>query len=300
MENEALVKLIQKREQVRENMATLYQQNHGLIFGICRKYCPMWREPGGRLSPDMEDLLQQAYIGMDRAVKSYDPSAGTSFSTWAVPIIKQEISRYRAACGTPIKVSEHERALYYQYDRLTRYMIQNMGRKPTESEYSRFIGVSIEKVRKMEKRVHDAYTVLSLDTPLEGDDGSQTTLGDFVADARNDMEAAEDRMFWGQVGAAMDACMERMEEKQADVIRLRQEGFSRKEIAEFMGINVSAVDTLEKKGYTVLSRDRRVKQFAYDSGVLLDHERREWLEEEKWKRIMCVDMEPMRELFVVG
>ncbi len=300
MENEALVKLIQKREQVRENMATLYQQNHGLIFGICRKYCPMWREPGGRLSPDMEDLLQQAYIGMDRAVKSYDPSAGTSFSTWAVPIIKQEISRYRAACGTPIKVSEHERALYYQYDRLTRYMIQNMGRKPTESEYSRFIGVSIEKVRKMEKRVHDAYTVLSLDTPLEGDDGSQTTLGDFVADTGNDMEAAEDRIFWEQAGAAIDACMDRMEEKQADVIRLRQEGFSRKEIAEFMGINVSAVDTLEKKGYTVLSRDRRVKQFAYDSGVLLDHERREWLEEEKWKRIMCVDMEPMRELFVVG
>lgn len=300
MENEALVKSVQDRDHEKENMAALYQQNHGLIFGICRKYCPMWREPGGGLSPDMEDLLQQAYIGLDRAVKSYDPSAGASFSTWAVPIIKREISRYRAACGTPIKVSEHERALYYQYDRLTRYTIQNMGRKPTESEYSRFLGVSIEKVRKMEKRAYDAYTVVSLDAPVEGDDGSQTTLEDFVADARNDMEAAEDRMFWEQAGAAMDACMERMEEKQADVIRLKQEGFSRKEIAEFMGIKTSTVDALEKKGLMALQRDSKVKQFGYDSGILVDQERRDWLEEKNWEKILRGIREPAREMFAFG
>ena len=299
MENEALVQLIQNRDHERDNMAALYQQNHGLIFGICRKYCPTWREPGGGLSPDMEDLLQQAYIGLDRAVKSYDPSAGASFSTWAVPIIKQEISRYRAACGTPIKVSEHERALYYQYDRLTRYMVQNRGRKPTESEYSRFLGVSIEKVRKMEKWAYDAYTVVSLDTPVEGDDGSQTTLEDFVADARNDMEAAEDRMFWERAGAAMDVCMDRMEEKQADVIRLKQEGFSRKEIAEFMGIKASTVDALEKKGLMVLRRDSKVKQFGYDSGILVDQERRDWLEEKNWEKILRGIKEPAREMAAV-
>lgn len=300
MENEALVQLVQDRDHEKENMATLYQQNHGLIFGICRKHCPMWMLPGGRLSPDMEDLLQQAYIGLDRAVKSYDPSAGASFSTWAVPIIKQEISRYRAACGAPIKVSEHERALYYQYDRLTRYMIQNRSRKPTESEYSHFLGVSIEKVRKMEKWAHDAYTVVSLDSPVEGDEGRQTTLEDFVVDTRDDMEAAEDRMFWEQAGAAMDACMDRMEEKQADVIRLKQEGFSRKEIAEFMGIKTSTVDTLEKKGLIVLRRDSKVKQFAYDSGVLLDQQRRDWLEEENWEKILRDIREPAREMFAVG
>ena len=74
MENEALVPFIQEREN--ENMAALYQQNNRLLFSLCRKHCPMWMLPGGRLSPDMEDLLQQAYIGLDRAVKSYDPSAG--------------------------------------------------------------------------------------------------------------------------------------------------------------------------------------------------------------------------------
>ena len=76
MNNEELVALIQAGDHVSENMTMLYQQNRRFITGIALPFSN---------SSDLEDLMQEAYFGLERAVSKYDASLGYKFLTYADP-----------------------------------------------------------------------------------------------------------------------------------------------------------------------------------------------------------------------
>ena len=82
--NEELVKKIKAGEDVAGNMAKLWQQNKNFVYSIARKYG----------ESEIDDLMQEGYLGMYRAVGNYDLSAGTSFLSYAGFWIKQAIQRY--------------------------------------------------------------------------------------------------------------------------------------------------------------------------------------------------------------
>ena len=106
MNNEELVERIQAGEY--ELLEKLYEQNKGILFQTARKFRGM--EP-------LEDLMQQAYIGLHEAVFRFDASVGTAFLTYATYWISQSLYRYVENCGRVIRVPIKVQALYYQYNR---------------------------------------------------------------------------------------------------------------------------------------------------------------------------------------
>ena len=82
--NEDLVSRIQSGEDVQNNMLKLWQQNQGMIEELAGKYCHM---------AEKEDLKQEAYFAICKAVDSYDPDKGSSFLTWAIFWIWKQMQR---------------------------------------------------------------------------------------------------------------------------------------------------------------------------------------------------------------
>ena len=97
MTNEQLALRIKAGEDVADNMLQLYQQNMGIIKDYARKYRSMAEE---------EDLQQEAYFAICKAVDSYDPDKGVSFLSWAVYWIRQQLLRYCQNNGTYNKENE--------------------------------------------------------------------------------------------------------------------------------------------------------------------------------------------------
>lgn len=108
MTNEELVALIQAGDHVQDNMGQLYQQNREFIVKIALPYSK---------SVELEDLVQEAYFGLEKAVQRYDPTTGFKFLTYAEDCIRGTIQRYcqkkrqleAASCsyiGRHFKVSE--------------------------------------------------------------------------------------------------------------------------------------------------------------------------------------------------
>lgn len=91
MSNEELVERIQSGEDAQNNMLKLWQQNRGMIERLANDYSKV---------EEREDLKQEAYFGLYRAVESYNPNKGSSFLTWAIYWIRQSMQRYCQNNGT--------------------------------------------------------------------------------------------------------------------------------------------------------------------------------------------------------
>lgn len=87
-------------------MSLLYEQNRGLLYAVARRYLAM---------ESIEDLMQQAYLGLYEAVQHFKPEEGAKFSTYAIYWIRQSIRRYLDHCGRVLRIPVQEQELYYQY-----------------------------------------------------------------------------------------------------------------------------------------------------------------------------------------
>lgn len=254
MDNETLAAMIQAGENRKEALEALYEQNRGLIWKLCRKYS---------YGLEMEDLMQQAYIGLHRAALEYRSGKDSAFSSYAALVIRRELARYRDSCGQMVRVPEAEQRLYYEHERLARYMEASYGRKPTEQEYSRYLGVSVEKVRKMEKLAVDHY-ITSLDTPVSGEDGKETTLGELQAGEESGIEDALERYAGEQLSACLWGCVGELPERLQDVLRLRTEGITLARIGAMLGVSFQRVRAMYGEGLRMLRKKRAVKELGRD------------------------------------
>lgn len=91
MTNEEIVSLIRTNENVQENMRQLWQQNKGFVASIAKKY---------RGYAEMEDLMQEGYIGLNDAVEHYKEGKGALFTSYAAFWIRSRIRRYVEQSGT--------------------------------------------------------------------------------------------------------------------------------------------------------------------------------------------------------
>ena len=204
-------------------------ENNGLIWSIVRRYY------GRGVDPD--DLYQLGCLGFLKAVKGFDFSYGTCFSTYAVPKIAGEIRRFLRDDGT-IKVSrsirEQAQILYSARERLR----QELGREPVLSELSQSTGLSAEEIAQIEQ---------ATDTPeslqLETSDG--LTLEGMLG-----TDAPEDRMV-EQI--ALREAIDHLPEKERLTILLRYfKGLTQAQTAKIMKVSQVQVSRLERRGLSKL------------------------------------------------
>ena len=204
-------------------------ENNGLIWSIARRYY------GRGVDPD--DLYQLGCLGFLKAVRGFDFSYGTCFSTYAVPKIAGEIRRFLRDDGA-IKVSrsmrEQAQMLYTERGRLR----QALGREPTLSELSEVTGLSPEEI---------AQTDIATEAP---ESLQQETADGLTLEGMLGTDAPEDGLVEQIV---LREAVAALPEKERMTILLRYfRGMTQQQTARVLGVSQVQISRLERRGLTRL------------------------------------------------
>lgn len=260
--NEELVRKIKAGEDVTENMAKLWQQNKNFVYTIARKYG----------ESEIDDLMQEGYLGMYRAVGNYELSAGTSFLSYAGFWIKQAIQRYHQD-NKHIHIPVYAQENISKYKKFRNAYRMYFGKEPTREQICCYLGISYEALEKIESAA-EAGKAGSMDKEIAGTDG--ITYGDMIADPKDNYESVFDDLEREQLKGILWGLVDGLPGRSPEVIRMRyQKDMTLDKIGEAIGITREAARQWQRKGITELRKPSRVNQIRefyngeiYSRGVI--------------------------------
>lgn len=246
MSNEELVKEIQAGEIGR--LADLYLCNKGFISLMARKYKGMAEE---------EDLMQDGYIGLQMAAERFDASLEVPFINYAADWIRQGMQRCVNSTGS-IRIPEYTLNDLRKYQRIYTEITSCTGREPNDEEIAAAMGISMERIANI-KAAGYIKTVSSLDERISDDE--DLTLSDTVSDGKDIAERFVEEEADEECKEAIWAAVDSLEERQAEVIKLRFKGkMTFREAADNIGISMHEARKAQKMGLEKLSRNKRIRQ----------------------------------------
>ena len=156
--NEQLVQKIKAGEDVTGNMAKLWQQNRNFVYLIARKYA--------KTETDIDDMMQEGYLALYKAVDGYDLSAGALFISYAAYQIRQGLRRYwQNNRRIHIPIYTQDNILKYQKF-LNAYQVQ-FGKNPTKEQVCCYMGIDYDSLDRL-KTAAEAGKAGSMDKEIEG------------------------------------------------------------------------------------------------------------------------------------
>lgn len=258
--NEQLVLRIKAGENTAANMLKLWEQNKGMIYKIALKF---------KGQEEIEDLVQQGYLGLYDAVENYDTDSEALFLSYATYWIKQSIQRYIENSGHMVRIPVHRQEDIRKYKKAVSNFEMKWNRKPTDGELSALLGVSIEKLDQIRKSL-EMGQITSLDEYIK--DSEETTVGNTVANNIDIEEQVIGPINQQEVKEVLWNMVDELPEDYPLLLKLRyQEGKTYKIIGETLGVTGDAIRQKEARAIKELSRTRRKKILApYVDGYIKD------------------------------
>lgn len=250
MTNEELVEQVQAGIDTAHNMEQLYLQNRGFIYQVAKKYS---------FKGEMDDLLQEGYIGLYEAVKRYEFDKGVKFLSYASYWIQQVIRRYVDNNGYTKRIPVHVQEMISAYKNYIT-VCRTSGKEPTEAEICKALEITEKQLANLYRVLREINSV-SLDDYVGGTDG--TTFEEIIADPANFEEETVKRLTEDYFEKVIWDIVDELDEVQSKVI-YGQYRYSKslKRLGDELHLSYERIKQIRNSAFRILSRKKQIQEAA--------------------------------------